>query len=228
MFENEIIPTDYPTEESRKVKIELYKRIFSSFILTPIVLFIVARGGFIFYLFVLIIAGIAMLELQIMFRRQKDFCATIINYIALILICSTAITMLYLRSLNVKIIYFLLLNTILADTSAYFIGKKFQGEKIAPKISPGKTYSGFAGSLICSLILGLILNIFNKKFPILHMMIFCLTLNIGGFLGDLFESKLKRICQVKDSGFIIPGHGGVLDRIDSLLFNALLVALYLN
>lgn len=227
MFDNEIIPTDYPTEESRKQKVELGKRIFSALIMAPIVFFIMARGGFIFYLFSLIIAGIALLELQLMFRKQNTLSSTILNYVALILICSMAITMIYLRSTNVKIIYFLLLNTIVADTSAYFIGKRFQGKKIAPKISPGKTYSGFTGSLLCSALLGFILSFFSKKFSMPHMMIFCLTLNLGGFLGDLFESKLKRICKVKDSGFIIPGHGGVLDRIDSLLFNTLLIAFYI-
>lgn len=224
MFENEIVPTKNPPKNN----IEFYKRFFSAIIVAPIVLFIIAHGGFIFYLFLLIVSIIAILELQIMFRIQDNLKAKILNYCALILICSTALTMIYLRFLNVKIIYFLLLNTIVADTSAYVIGKKFQGAKIAPSISPGKTYSGFIGSIVCSVLLGFILGVFGKKYPIMHMMIFCLVLNLGSFFGDLFESKLKRVCQVKDSGFLLPGHGGILDRIDSLLFNTLLVAFYLN
>lgn len=105
-----------------------------------------------------------------------------------------------------------------ADTLAYFSGKTFGGPKLAPKISPGKTWAGFFGGVIGACILASAL-LYWFKFPITALSIlFIIMLALLAQIGDLFESGLKRHFGVKDSGKIIPGHGGVLDRIDGLIF----------
>lgn len=105
-----------------------------------------------------------------------------------------------------------------ADSFAYFAGRRFGGRKMAPRISPGKTWAGFAGALAGSLPMALavaaLLRLPLPRWPAwLALALACVLLSI---VGDLFESLMKRHCQVKDSGRLFPGHGGVLDRGDSL------------
>jgi phosphatidate cytidylyltransferase len=108
-----------------------------------------------------------------------------------------------------------------ADVGAYFVGKKFGKTKLAPKVSPGKTIEGLVGGLVLVLfifapILYLLFNIEAAGLLLLTVIITAL-ISVG---GDLFESKLKRHVGLKDSSQILPGHGGILDRIDSLLSGA--------
>ena len=106
-----------------------------------------------------------------------------------------------------------------ADSAAYFAGKKFGRVKLAEKLSPGKTREGMWGALLATLLLALIgVWQFDLKLgAAVYFAILCLLTALISIVGDLFESLLKRNAGVKDSGFLIPGHGGVLDRIDSLL-----------
>ena len=106
-----------------------------------------------------------------------------------------------------------------ADTFAYFVGSRFGGPKLAPKISPGKTWSGFFGGLfgalfICPIALPLLGLQWNQLLPLLLL---ALVVALASVVGDLFESLVKRHAGAKDSGKLIPGHGGVLDRIDSVM-----------
>lgn len=105
-----------------------------------------------------------------------------------------------------------------ADVGAYFVGKRFGRTKLAPKVSPGKTIEGFAGGLALVVLIYVPVLFFNFEFKaaalLLLTVIFTAIVSVG---GDLFESKLKRHSGLKDSSNILPGHGGVLDRIDSLL-----------
>jgi len=112
-----------------------------------------------------------------------------------------------------------------SDTFAYLTGKFFGKHKMAPKISPKKTWEGFAGGVVLTLVLGFFVE---KYFPELrgNWMIVGLLVSIFAPLGDLVESQLKRSFAVKDSGNIIPGHGGVLDRLDSFIICAPVVYLY--
>ena len=112
-----------------------------------------------------------------------------------------------------------------SDTFAYLTGKFFGKHKMAPKISPKKTWEGFAGGVVLTLILGFFVE---RYFPDLrgNWMIVGLLTSIFAPLGDLVESQLKRSFAVKDSGNIIPGHGGVLDRLDSFIICAPVIYLY--
>lgn len=112
-----------------------------------------------------------------------------------------------------------------SDSFAYFAGRMFGKHKMAPTISPKKTWEGFAGGVICTVILGYFIE---YKFPEMkgNWMVVGLLVAIFAPLGDLVESQLKRTFNVKDSGNIIPGHGGVLDRLDSFILCAPVVYVY--
>jgi phosphatidate cytidylyltransferase len=108
----------------------------------------------------------------------------------------------------------------LSDTFAYFAGRKFGKTKLAPRISPKKTVEGAMGGLLGSLIGGIGMSFFIPALPILDAAALAIIAGIAGQAGDLFESVLKRSAGVKDSGGILPGHGGILDRTDALMFTA--------
>ncbi len=104
----------------------------------------------------------------------------------------------------------------IADTAAYFFGHRFGRRKLAPAISPGKTWEGVAGALGTVTVYALILQNFHLTRDDLFLVPVFLGMTVFSIVGDLFESWLKRGAGVKDSGSILPGHGGVLDRIDAL------------
>lgn len=114
---------------------------------------------------------------------------------------------------------YLLLLIWAADISAYFVGKKFGKTKLAPEISPGKTTAGFYGALASAVICGVVLSLIYK-FPLMNasdiILLSVLTVLISIY-GDLFFSVVKRKSGQKDSGSLLPGHGGILDRIDSMI-----------
>lgn len=112
----------------------------------------------------------------------------------------------------------LTLITIASDTGAYYAGSTFGKTKLCPAISPGKTVEGLIGGLAASLGLAVAAGaILLPQVPLVKMAVVTLVVTLIGVGGDLTESIMKRSCHVKDSGTILPGHGGVLDRIDSLL-----------
>ena len=116
-------------------------------------------------------------------------------------------------------LFTLVLTVFGGDTLAYFTGTHFGRHKLCPSISPGKTIEGALGGLGANLLAALVMKLF---FPAgvgwAQLIVFCLLAGIAGQAGDLFESQMKRVSGVKDSGGLLPGHGGMLDRIDALLF----------
>lgn len=110
----------------------------------------------------------------------------------------------------------------MSDTAAYVFGSLFGKHKLAPEISPGKTWEGFLCSCVFTVGLAIGLSYFpffqQTEMPLWRWLFFALIIQVFGLLGDLTESLFKRKAGVKDSGNIIPGHGGVLDRVDSILF----------
>src|SRR5262249_37993583 len=138
---------------------------------------------------------------------------------------------------------FLMLLVWVGDVAAYYVGRAFGRHKLAPRVSPGKTWEGSAASVLCAVIVGLLLFhrinpiaaflssvhlLSSQKLtscsspflaaPIWFVVAFAAAVNVAAQVGDLVESALKRGAGVKDSGSLLPGHGGVLDRIDALLF----------
>lgn len=104
------------------------------------------------------------------------------------------------------------------DTGAYLSGVSFGKHKLSPRLSPNKSWEGIAGGVVFVILAAVITSTFYKPFDIPGMVIAAVLVAIGSTLGDLAESMLKRNAEVKDSGSLLPGHGGLLDRIDSLLF----------
>lgn len=105
------------------------------------------------------------------------------------------------------------------DSGAYFIGRAIGKNKLWPEISPNKTVEGFIGGIICAVIVAALFVFFTDiNASLIQLMLITVLLSIFGQIGDLVESALKRHYDVKDSGHILPGHGGILDRFDSLLF----------
>lgn len=101
----------------------------------------------------------------------------------------------------------------------YFVGKSLGKRKLWPEISPNKTVEGFAGGIVIALVLATIFQLVAQlPIPYIYLLLITLFLSVFGQLGDLVESALKRHYDVKDSGKILPGHGGILDRFDSFLF----------
>ena len=123
---------------------------------------------------------------------------------------------------------FALINTWAGDTGAYFIGRTWGKHKLAPKLSPKKTMEGAVGGVICCLLVSYVFHIIHPMMPLAKLLILSVLLAFAGLLGDLVESVLKRRAGIKDSGKLIPGHGGVLDRFDSFLLTAPLVYYYVN
>ncbi|MDG1859682.1 MAG: phosphatidate cytidylyltransferase [Emcibacteraceae bacterium] len=118
------------------------------------------------------------------------------------------------------------------DTGAYFTGKKIGGPKLSPKISPNKTWSGLIGGALLAMVLGYVFVLYTETVNVPFSQDALILLILSGFLailsqvGDLAESAVKRKFSVKDSGAIIPGHGGIMDRVDGLLFVAPAIAVF--
>ncbi|HIX53698.1 MAG TPA: phosphatidate cytidylyltransferase [Candidatus Sphingobacterium stercoripullorum] len=114
-----------------------------------------------------------------------------------------------------------------SDTGAYLFGKSFGKKKLFERLSPNKTWEGFFGGVITSVIAAAIYHHFTQQVDLIFWLLSAVIISSTGTLGDLFESLLKRKAGVKDSGHLLPGHGGVLDRFDGLLFSAPLINLVL-
>lgn len=116
------------------------------------------------------------------------------------------------------LLLFVIASVVAADSGAYFAGHLWGSRKLAPRISPGKTWEGFAGGMACAALVGAIFAaLLLPDVPALAGAGLGLALGVFSVLGDLMESLIKRVHGVKDSGGIFPGHGGILDRIDGLL-----------
>ena len=119
-----------------------------------------------------------------------------------------------------------------SDIGAYAVGSTLgqkYGKKLFPSVSPKKSWAGFWGGLAFAVLATLVLRVTGlMELPVIHGVIMAAIMHVAGVYGDLFESKWKRACDVKDSGSIIPGHGGMLDRFDSAIFAIPAGAIYLS
>lgn len=129
--------------------------------------------------------------------------------------------------LGIALVFFVVLVTWSGDTGAYYTGRRLGRVKLAPRISPGKTLEGAVGGLAASALAGGVSSVwFLSAFPVGEAVLLGLALGASGQVGDLIESMFKRSGGIKDSGWIVPGHGGILDRVDGLIFTAPLFYYY--
>ena len=128
-------------------------------------------------------------------------------------------------------LYFVIV-TKFSDTGAYAVGSLIGRHQMIPRISPGKTWEGFGGAIAVSTAASLVfVHFFGRQMPCmtaLHAVVLGVVLSVAAVIGDLIESLFKREAGVKDSGKLFPGIGGILDLLDSLLFNAPIMYLYLR
>jgi len=200
------------------MKKELFKRILSSIVLIPIVLFFIIKGSYIFICFILTCFAITAYEWHKISVNKTNYT---IGFLFLIFSFYTAYE---LRDFNQNYHYFLFVLSIcvLTDLGGFIFGKIFKGPKLT-KISPKKTYSGMIGGYLLPLILLKIFYVspynFTEKIELsFESIIFIVLVSSISQLGDIFISYFKRVSNVKDSGNIIPGHGGLLDRVDGMIF----------
>ena len=129
----------------------------------------------------------------------------------------TCLALYQLRAIDPFLLLGFMMTVWISDTAAYFVGRKLGTHKLAPIISPGKTWEGVAGAIIAVFIYALAWNyLIGEKSEVMLLVPLLLTLAVLGIIGDLFESLMKRQAGIKNSGNILPGHGGILDRIDAL------------
>lgn len=138
-----------------------------------------------------------------------------------------ALVFLHLRESGIELLVFVFVVVWLTDTGAYFVGRMIGGPKLWRAVSPNKTWSGAAGGLVVGCAAGVVAAWAYGVAPdrLAHVMLIGIIVSIAGQIGDLAESAWKRHFNVKDSGSIIPGHGGVMDRLDSLILAAPVLAL---
>ncbi|HKX53390.1 MAG TPA: phosphatidate cytidylyltransferase [Nitrosospira sp.] len=139
----------------------------------------------------------------------------------------TCLALYQLRAIDPLLLLGFMATIWLSDTAAYFSGRAWGKNKLAPSISPGKTWEGVAGALVAVLVYALIWGYSGDTVPATLLIPLLLLLAALGIVGDLFESLMKRHAGLKDSGNILPGHGGILDRIDALTSTLPIAALAL-
>lgn len=124
-----------------------------------------------------------------------------------------------LRQESIHLLFFALALNWVGDSAAFYFGRRFGKHKLAPTISPGKSWEGAAASVVASTLFGLLyLGNMLSSLPLSLVAVMAFGGNVAGQLGDLVESSIKRGAGIKDSGNLLPGHGGVLDRLDSSMF----------
>ena len=198
---------------------ELKKRIITSIVLIGIFLFCYFIHAYFFYALIVIVSLISWIELNNIFKKikLKKSLKNINVFLSFSYLSFFAFIVCYSYYEKISLI-FILLVCIFSDIGGYIIGKTIGGKKLT-KISPKKTISGSIGSLFFSIIPLFILNIYdNDEYPIkIFIFLLCLLISLACQIGDLFISYLKRKAKVKDTGNILPGHGGLLDRIDGII-----------
>lgn len=151
----------------------------------------------------------------------------LIAFTGILVLAPTWLAVTTLHTTGTNYLLFLLLLIWGADIGAYFAGRRWGQRKLATTISPGKTWEGVGGAMVTTLVLALLgAATFNLHMP--WFTVLCLAVAAFSIVGDLFESMIKRQSGVKDSGVLLPGHGGILDRIDSLTAAAPLFLLGLH
>ena len=194
---------------------EFVKRSISSIILLPLVFYIIIKGSFLFIIFLCICFLISIYEWNNMSKRK------FYNKFGHIFLFFSFLSIYNLRlNYNDDYILFLFIICICisTDIGGYAFGKLFKGPKLT-KYSPNKTFSGMIGSFVFSFFsMYIFSNIFLIDESLIKLFLFTTLISLISQLGDIIVSYFKRLSKIKDTGKIIPGHGGLLDRIDGMIF----------
>lgn len=222
------IDKDNSNHHNKKIN-NLVARTISAAVMIPSVLYITHVGSYPFTLMVLICSILMAFEWEHL-TSNADSNKALWKIFGIFYIVLPCISMIWLRGITDKgelIIYWLFSVVWATDIGAYFAGCYIGGWKLAPAISPKKTWSGLIGGLICATLVGYITSyLYNPTNPE-ALILLSGVLGAYGQIGDLLESWIKRKFSIKDSGNLIPGHGGILDRVDSLVTVAPKVVLVL-
>ena len=193
---------------------ELQKRILSSLVLIPIALFFIIKGTY-FFNFFLILCLIITLHEWYMMSKKKNY--HIFGHLFLLFSFYSAYFIRNEFTSGFYVFLAILLICIFTDIGGYIFGKIFKGPKLT-KISPKKTYAGVFGGYLLSIIFVYIFNdYYNENFDLKEFILVIIISTISQ-LGDIVVSYFKRLSKIKDTGKLIPGHGGILDRIDGMIF----------
>ena len=196
---------------------ELKKRILSSFILLPLSIFFIIEGQILFILFLSLIFLVTSYE-WIMMNKNND----LLKLLGIIFLFFSLYSAFEIReNENYKDFLFIILICIFTDIGGFIFGKILKGPKLT-KISPKKTYAGVFGGFLLPLIAGLVVYEYEYTEEIpesgLYFLIIILFISLISQIGDLIISFFKRKAKIKNTGKILPGHGGLLDRIDGMIF----------
>ena len=202
---------------------EIEKRILTSLIIIPITFFIIYKGSVFFILFLIITFFVSSYEWTKLNKKKE----LIKSFGIIFLILSFYFAYLLRLELGFKIFLFIILISILTDIGGYVFGKTFKGPKLT-KISPKKTYAGLIGSFFLSITGGLFFVELTDLKSNLFLYSFILIISLVSQIGDLVVSYFKRLAKIKDTGKILPGHGGLLDRIDGIVFAIPFAYIYLK
>ena len=201
------------------MKNEFEKRLLTSFLIVPFSLFLIIKGSLFFIFFLSIVFLITIYE-WVKITKNLNI-AKILGTIFIFFSIYSAY--LFRNEQGVYVFLFIIIISILTDVGGYFFGKTFKGPRLT-KISPNKTYSGVIGSFILSIIGGMTYfklfmgNILLTVHEYIIVLLFIFLISLISQLGDLIISFYKRIAKLKNTGKILPGHGGLLDRIDGIIF----------
>ena len=202
------------------------RRIFSAIIFIPCIILPIIMKGYILYLFYIFLLTLMVIELIDMKKISKK---KIFIYLYLTICVLTVFTFILLilsiENISLKIIE-IIITIWIFDTFCYLGGKTFNGKKLMPSISKGKTFNGLYSGIIATIVLtGLYYLIFYSDLSFVVLLV--IPIIFISFLGDLIVSLLKRSINIKDSGNIMPGHGGIIDRMDSFVFVFFFFGIYL-
>ena len=162
---------------------------------------------------------------------RKEFTVNDAGYYLLTIfyVGSTFHSMLFIRFLGLPLFFFMILVVAITDSGAYFIGRKFGKRKLAPRISPNKTLEGSVGGTLSGVIVGVLFGVLTGvSTNVVTLIMMSLVVAVVAQFGDLVASSMKREYGIKDFGKLFPGHGGVLDRLDSHLYASLALYILIN
>lgn len=200
------------------------QRIITAVVLLPIAIYAIFFSKSLFIILAITITILMTLEWNNITKTAKEEEKKKWQLIGFFYILIPIYSVIEIRFTNIDVVFWMFAVIWATDIFAFFSGKMLGGPKLAPSISPNKTWSGLIGGIIASVSIGLLSSLMFKG-GIFFFMFFSMVLSILEQISDLLESKIKRIFNVKDSGNIIPGHGGVLDRLDGMILVAPFVLL---